>query len=66
MRHLEKLDLLHALLNYNSYITGKKRKRNKCANGQGNLKVRKIRWTEESTEQPEDTSTNRDGDKDRD
>ena len=45
MWHPDKSDLMHVLLNYNSEITGKKRKRNEGTNGQCNLKVRKIRKT---------------------
>ena len=52
---------MHALLNYNSEITGNKRKRNECMNGQCNLKVRK---TEESEDQQEDNSLNQDEKKD--
>ena len=52
---------MHALLNYNSEITGNKRKRNECMNGQSNLKVRK---TEESEDQQEDNSLNQDENKD--
>ena len=55
---------MHALLNYKSEITGIKRKRNECTNGQYNLKVRKIRKTEESKDQQEDNSLNQDEKKD--
>ena len=55
---------MHALLNYNSEITGIKRKRNERTNGQYNLKVRKIRKTEESKDQQEDNSLNQDEKKD--
>ena len=64
MRHPDKPDLMHALLNYNSEITGKKRKRNEGTNGQCNSKVRKIRKTGESKDQQEDTSSNQDEKKD--
>ena len=47
-----------------SEITGKKRKRNEGTNGQCNSKVRKIRKTEESKDQQEDTSSNQDEKKD--
>ena len=59
-------ELMHALLNYNSEITGKKRKRNEDKNGQCNSKLRKIRKTEEIKDQQEDTLTNQDGSKIRD
>lgn len=55
---------MYALLNYNSEITGKKRKRNKGTNFQCNSKVRKIRKIEESKYKQEDTSLNQDESKD--
>ena len=66
MRHPDKSDLMHVLLNFNSEITGKKRKRNEGMNGQCNSKVRKIRKIEESKDQQEDSSSNRDENKDPD
>ena len=56
---------MRALLSHNSAIGGKKRKRNEGTNGQCNSKVRKIRKTEESKDQQEDTSTNQDENKNR-
>ena len=60
MRHSHKSDLIHALLNYKSEITGKKRKRNEGTNGHCDAKVRKIRKAEASKDQQEDTSSNQD------
>ena len=66
MRHTDKSDLMHALLNYNSETTEKKKKRNEGTNDQCHSKVRKIRESEVSEGQQEDTSSNQDEEKDRD
>ena len=57
---------MHTVLSYNSEITKKKAKRNEGTNGQYNSKVRKIRKIEESKDQQEHTSTNRDEKKEQD
>ena len=64
MRHPDKSDLMYALLNYNSEITGKRRKRNEGTNCQCDSKVRKIGKIEESKYKQEDTSLNQDEIKD--